>query len=79
MKKRESQKKIPLSEASKKAGVKWMMVDGVHTAKEARRLEKVFLEHQEKMEKGYFTFNPKTHSYTIWTDKEIEEHEKAKG
>jgi hypothetical protein len=41
---RPNDKSIPLSKASKKAGVKWLMVCGVTTAKEARRMEKIFVE-----------------------------------
>jgi len=35
--------KLPLSEESKAAGVKWLMVDGARTPEEARKLEKIFL------------------------------------
>lgn len=35
---------IPLSKASKKAGAKWLMCNATTTAKEARRLEKIFVE-----------------------------------
>ena len=35
--------RLPLSEESKAAGVKWMMADGCKTEEEARRLEKAFL------------------------------------
>ena len=40
---------IPLSKAAKKAGVKWLIVCGATTAKEARRMEKIFIDEIKKI------------------------------
>lgn len=55
-------KSLTLSKEAKKAGVKWMMMDGVKNAKEARRLEKIFVRglkniKPEDVAKGYEKIN----------------------
>lgn len=75
---RDKQKSIPITRASKKAGVKWMMVDGVQTEAEARRLENIFIEDQNKIKNGYYTYDSQTHAHIVWTDEEIEQYKNRK-
>lgn len=40
---------LPLSKAAKAAGFSWIMADGVSTDKEARKLERILVEHANKI------------------------------
>ena len=50
--------KMKLSKQANKIGIKWIMGDGIKNAKEARKLEKAFIEGMEKIKAGIKSLGP---------------------
>ena len=70
MKEREKMTRIPLSRAAKAFGVQWMIFDGAKSKEDVRRMERTFIESEQKMREGKYTYDYTNHSYILWEDDE---------